>query len=74
MNGGMKPQRKIAILVFDDVELLDIAGPHDVFATAAALDPGPPSPYEVVTVAPGAGMNVIGLPAVPDFVMLTLSG
>jgi transcriptional regulator GlxA family with amidase domain len=67
MIGAMKAPHKIAILVFDDVELLDIAGPHDVFATAAALDPGPPSPYEVVTVAPGAGMvkSSSGLPFQP---------
>ena len=32
-----RPGPAIAILVFDNVELLDIAGPHDVFATAAAL-------------------------------------
>ena len=52
----MKAPRKIAILVFDNVELLDIAGPHDVFATAAALVETAPSPYEVATAAPRAGM------------------
>lgn len=56
MNGAMSAPRKIAILVFDDVELLDIAGPHDVFATAAALVEASPPPYEVVTVAPRPGI------------------
>ena len=43
--------RRIAILVFDDVELLDIAGPHEVFATASALAAASPPFYEVQTVA-----------------------
>jgi len=52
----MKAPRRIAILVFDTVELLDIAGPHDVFATAAALADANPPIYDVVTVAPRPGM------------------
>ena len=63
----MKAPRKIAILVFDNVELLDIAGPHDVFATAAALAETNPPPYEVVTVAPRPGTvkSSSGLPFQP---------
>lgn len=63
----MKPPRKIAILVFDNVELLDIAGPHDVFATAAAIADATPPLYDVVTVAPRAGMvtSSSGLPFQP---------
>jgi transcriptional regulator GlxA family with amidase domain len=52
----MKALRKIAILVFDGVELLDIAGPHDVFATAAALAGARPPLYDIMTVAPRPGM------------------
>jgi transcriptional regulator GlxA family with amidase domain len=52
---AMKGSRTIAILVFDDVELLDIAGPHDVFATAAGLSPAKPPLYEVIPVAPRSG-------------------
>ncbi len=70
----MKASRKIAILVFDDVELLDIAGPHDVFATAAALSEATPSIYDVVTVAPKAGMvkSSSGLPFQPGLELSSL--
>ena len=65
--GAMKRPNRIAILVFDDVELLDIAGPHDVFATAAALAEGTPPIYDVLTVAPRQGMvkSSSGLPFEP---------
>ena len=51
----MKAARRIAILVFDNVELLDIAGPHDVFATAAALAEATPPVYDVMSVASRTG-------------------
>lgn len=67
MKTFMKAPRRIAILVFDDVELLDIAGPHDVFATAAALAEATPPIYEVMTAAPRVGMvrSSSGLPFQP---------
>jgi transcriptional regulator GlxA family with amidase domain len=55
MDISMAQTRKIAILVFDNVELLDIAGPHDVFATAAALASGNSPIYDVATAAPQPG-------------------
>ncbi|MET0322220.1 MAG: DJ-1/PfpI family protein [Duganella sp.] len=47
--------RTIAILVFDDVEVLDFAGPYEVFTCASRvagrLTPGEPAPFRVLTVA-----------------------
>lgn len=40
--------RRIAILVYDDVETLDVAGPADVFSTANDLLARHPAPYDVV--------------------------
>ena len=40
--------RRIAILVYDDVETLDVAGPADVFSSANELLAREPAPYEVV--------------------------
>jgi transcriptional regulator GlxA family with amidase domain len=48
-------KRHIAILVFDNVELLDIAGPHEVFATALALADRFPPIYDVATAAARQG-------------------
>ncbi len=49
----------IGILVFDEVELLDMAGPYEVFTTAARLHargqpPGSPPLFSVMTIARGA--------------------
>ena len=45
----------IAILVFDEVEALDLAGPYEVFTTATRmqqrLQPGAPAPFAVQCVA-----------------------
>lgn len=46
--------RTIGIFVFDDVEVLDFAGPYEVFTCAtrvsARLVPGTPPPFKVVTI------------------------
>ena len=42
--------RPVAIVAFDDFQLLDLAGPADVFRAATLLGADPP--YEVRTVAP----------------------
>ncbi|WP_426306823.1 DJ-1/PfpI family protein [Acidovorax facilis] len=46
---------QVAILVFDDVEALDLGGPYEVFTTAARmaqrLQPGTPAPFAVQCVA-----------------------
>lgn len=48
----------VGIYLFDEVEVLDFAGPFEVFSTAtrvgARLDPGAPAAFEVLTVADAA--------------------
>ncbi len=41
----MGPSRNVSILLFDDVEVLDFAGPFEVFAVTA----GDPKPFQVST-------------------------
>src|SRR5471032_1413202 len=50
-----KPPRRIEILAFDQVQLLDVAGPLQVFATANdfAVHRGAPAPYDLDVFAPG---------------------
>jgi len=47
--------RIVGIYLFDDVEVLDFAGPFEVFSTASRLQsrlhPLSPAPFEVVTIA-----------------------
>ena len=63
--------RKVGILVFPEVEVLDFCGPFEVFSVTR-LDEGrrrqDPSPYEVVLVAeqPGVVVATGGLKVVPD--------
>ena len=51
--------RRVDILLFRDVEVLDFAGPYEVFTTAsrmaARLSPGSAPPFAVRTVAAAAG-------------------
>lgn len=47
--------RRIAILVYDDVETLDVAGPADVFAAANELLGRQPAPYELIVAGPRRG-------------------
>ncbi|MCE4536495.1 DJ-1/PfpI family protein [Pelomonas sp. P7] len=67
---------KLGILVFDDVELLDMAGPYEVFTTAARVhgrgQPAGTAPlFEVVTLAREAGpvRARAGLRLQPDFTL-----
>jgi transcriptional regulator GlxA family with amidase domain len=63
--------RKVGILIFPEVEVLDFCGPFEVFSTTR-LDEGrrreEPSPYEVVLVAENPAVVVAtgGLKVVPD--------
>lgn len=68
-------QHNVAILIFDNVEVLDFAGPYEVFSRTR-LVPGPESrrtddsaPFNVFTVAPRAGTlrATGGLQVVPDY-------
>jgi len=65
----------VAILIFDDVEVLDFAGPYEVFSRTR-LEPGVESrqseasaPFRVFTVAarPGPIAAVGGLRVIPDY-------
>ena len=59
----MTHPRRIEILAFPDVQLLDVAGPLQVFATANDIAPGPGRPYETVLVAPTSpAVTSAGLP------------
>jgi transcriptional regulator GlxA family with amidase domain len=52
--------RRILILVYPDITLLDFAGPAQVFIMASrlAVEDGKPAPYEVVLVSPTGGQVV----------------
>ncbi|MGA2016028.1 MAG: DJ-1/PfpI family protein [Opitutaceae bacterium] len=60
-------RKNVAILVFDDVEVLDFAGPFEVFAVTDELRSH--TVFNVVTVAPAAGTIRArnGLGVVPGF-------
>src|SRR3954470_1911380 len=65
-------RKRVGILIFDDVEVLDFAGPFEVFSTARLDDTKrreEPSPFEVVLVAERMGLVVAsgGLKVTPDF-------
>ncbi|MET1028787.1 MAG: DJ-1/PfpI family protein [Dongiaceae bacterium] len=62
-------QKTVALLLFPDVEVLDFAGPFEVFSLASALIE--PSPWRVVTVADrraeaGPVSTIGGLQVTPD--------
>lgn len=59
-------QRLVAILLFPDVEVLDFAGPFEVFSVAALT--AEPAAFKVVTVAAAAPIVTIGgLRVTPDY-------
>lgn len=44
----------VGIYIFDEVEVLDFAGPFEVFSTASRVHPGSPKPFQVITIALGS--------------------
>jgi transcriptional regulator GlxA family with amidase domain len=63
---GTARQRLVAILLFPDVEVLDFAGPFEVFSVAALS--AEPAAFKVVTVAAAAPIVTIGgLRVTPDY-------
>ncbi len=68
------PRLRIGLLMYDDVELLDHAGPYEVFTTAqrmttrADVQPAPACGFEVVSLAVAAGLvrARAGLRLLPD--------
>lgn len=64
MNGP----KRVGILIYDKVEVLDFSGPFEVFSRAAENQS--PAPFEVKTVAPTTSVQTRGgLSVVPDFVL-----
>ncbi|MCY3945617.1 MAG: DJ-1/PfpI family protein [Anaerolineaceae bacterium] len=63
----MTDTRVVAILIFDDVEVLDFCGPYEVFSIASSRSN--PPPFRVCTVAGVAGPVIArnGLSVNPDF-------
>jgi len=61
--------RNVAILIFDDVEVLDFCGPFEVFSVTRRNDN--PRPFRVFTVAESTGIITArnGLRVVPDFTL-----
>jgi transcriptional regulator GlxA family with amidase domain len=53
---SLSSTRKIAVFAYDGVELLDVVGPLETFATASSLAGGSLSPYAVEVVAEKKGM------------------
>jgi len=47
--------RNVGIYIFDEIEVLDLGGPFEVFSTASRmksrLQPGAAKPFEVFTIA-----------------------
>lgn len=64
-------KRNVAILIFDDVEVLDFAGPFEVFAVTDEL--GGHERFHTFTIAvrPGTVRARNGLKVVPDFTLET---
>jgi transcriptional regulator GlxA family with amidase domain len=62
------PTRNVAIFMFDDVEVLDFAGPFEVFSVTSELSKGDLPPFAVSTVAehPGTVSARNGLSINPD--------
>ncbi|HEY0946382.1 MAG TPA: DJ-1/PfpI family protein [Opitutaceae bacterium] len=60
-------KRNVAILVFDEVEVLDFAGPFEVFAVADELHGHEPFHTFTVAVKPGTVRARNGLKIIPDF-------
>ncbi|MCF7616495.1 DJ-1/PfpI family protein [Bacillus sonorensis] len=65
----MKKRWKAGLLLFDEVEVLDFAGPFEVFSVTAAEDGGEERPFEVKTISEtGEAVTARnGLTVVPDF-------
>src|SRR4051812_26919150 len=60
-------KKNVAILVFDDVEVLDFAGPFEVFALTDELQGHRPFHTFTLALAPGSVRARNGLKIVPDF-------
>jgi transcriptional regulator GlxA family with amidase domain len=59
-SGGAEQTLALALLLFNDIEVLDFCGPYEVFTMASRLavddDPSLPPPFSIFTVAQDAGV------------------
>ncbi len=62
-------RRNVAVLIFDGVDVLDFAGPFEVFAAADARAGGQSLHVFTVAEAPSSVRAVHGLKIVPDFTL-----
>ncbi len=62
-------KKNVAILVFDDAEVLDFAGPFEVFAVTDELQEHAPFHTFLVGLAPGSVRARNGLKVLPDFTL-----
>ena len=62
-------KRNVAILLFDDVEVLDFAGPFEVFAVANELHQADAFHTFTLTLKPGTVRARNGLKILPDFTL-----
>lgn len=73
------PTRKVGILIFNDVEVLDFAGPFEVFSIASAVTPPEQErPFDVFLIAEEArpyrasgGMPGVGCQIIPHYTFQT---
>src|SRR3546814_1856230 len=66
MTRGAEMQRKVAILVYEDAEVLDFSGPFEVFALASALNDDALFDVNIVAQARGSVRAVNGMLVVPN--------
>jgi transcriptional regulator GlxA family with amidase domain len=64
--------RTVAILIFDDVEVLDFAGPFEVFSVTKDLAENPLFTAHTVGVVPGTVRARNGLKLVPEYTLESL--
>jgi transcriptional regulator GlxA family with amidase domain len=69
-RGGIMDRKRVGIVVFDDVEVLDFCGPFEVFSIVRMDEEqrGVPSPFEVILVAENRRQVTAsgGLKIIPD--------
>jgi transcriptional regulator GlxA family with amidase domain len=57
-DGGRVPSRLVVIVAFPDVDLLDVAGPGELFFMATQAVAGARPAYRLLVAAPGPGLEV----------------
>ncbi|GAA4182903.1 GlxA family transcriptional regulator [Streptosporangium oxazolinicum] len=66
--------QRVVIILFDGFQLLDLAGPADVFSAAGLLDPGADYRVEVTAVQAGAVRSLSGVTVVVETPLRSVEG